>query len=61
MCIHICMYMYIHIRKFTWELILKSPFNNVFSPGAVEEIMCSNNKIITVHAHLRSERLTLCI
>ena len=55
------MYMYIHIRKFTWELILKSPFNNVFSPGAVEEIMCSNNQIITVHAHLRSERLTLCI
>lgn len=61
MCIHICMYMYLHKRKFIWKLILKSPFNNVFSPGAVEEIMCSNNQIITLHAHLRSERMTLYI
>lgn len=53
--------MYLHKRKFIWKLILKSPFNNVFSPGAVEEIMCSNNQIITLHAHLRSERMTLCI
>lgn len=53
--------MYLYKRKFIWKLILRSPFNNVFSPGAVEEIMCSNNQIITLHAHLRSERLTLCI
>ena len=59
--INLCIYMYLYKRKFIWQLILKSPFNNVFSPGAVEEILCSNNQIITLHAHLRSERLTLCI
>jgi hypothetical protein len=46
---------YIHIyirlthfrkRKFIWKLILKGPFNSVFSSGAVEEIMCLNNQII---------------